>query len=512
MNGGVPGAARWLSFFMGFLSLSQEILWVRMAGFIYHGAPQAFGAILALYLLGIALGACWGKRYCAREGNLFRVAAVILLVAAVMDWLFPWLVVMAFGVQRGVGTAVLMLCVLVTALLKSMVFPIAHHLGSSASAANVGSSVSRVYFANIAGSTLGPLVTGFIVLQLCTLQQSLALMAGATLMVSAFCLHAGGGRLALPALAAATLVAAVTVAAIPDVWLGRLVAAMGTGGHAFKGAVENRYGIVHWLDGGADGDIVYGGNAYDGRINTDYMVDSNLISRVYLLAAVQPRPRRVLVLGMSGGSWTRVLANFPGVEHIDVLEINPGYVDVIRRYDAVRPILADPRIVLHVDDGRRWLKRHPDEQYDLLVMNTTFHFRAYVTMLLSDDFLRMARSHLRPGGVIAFNSTDAPDVYKTAAGVFRHVYKLRNFVVAGDTLALPDEEEAVRRVGALVDTGQPDVQARVREDYRRFERYDEAVFARRAGRRLSTITDQNMLTEFRYGDSLLDNLGWAPRH
>ena len=334
-------------------------------------------------------------------------------------------------------------------------------------------------------------------------------MAGATLVVSAFCLRAAGARLAVPALAASIGLATAVVVAVPDTLLGRLATATGPHGHAFQGALENRYGIVHWLDGGEAGDIVYGGNAYDGRINTDYMVDSNLISRVYLLAAVQPRPKRVLVLGMSGGSWTRVLAQFPGVEKIDVLEINPGYVDLIRRYDAVRPILSDPRIVLHVDDGRRWLKRHPAEQYDLLVMNTTFHFRAYVTLLLSDDFLRVARSHLRPGGVIAFNSTDAPDVYKTAAGVFRHVYKLHNFVVAGDTLALPDEDEAVRRLGALVDTAQPAVAAKVREDFRRFERYDEAMFARRAGRRLDTITDQNMLTEFRYGDSLLKNLGWA---
>ncbi|MBY0238051.1 MAG: methyltransferase [Burkholderiaceae bacterium] len=507
----MTAAARWLSFFMGFLSLSQEILWVRMASFIYHGAPQAFGAILALYLLGIALGAGWGKRYCERDSNLFRVAAVILLAAAITDGLFPWLVVAAFAEQRGLGTVMLMLCVLVTAALKSMVFPIAHHLGSSASTEKVGSSVSRVYFANIAGSTLGPLVTGFIVLQLLTLQQSLALMAGATLMVSAFCLQAAGGRLAVPALAASTLLAVAVVAALPDALLGRLVAAMGTRGYAYKGAVENRYGIVHMLEGGAPGDFIYGGNAYDGRINTDYMVDSNAISRVYLLAAVQPRPKRVLVLGMSAGPWTQVLAQFPGVEKVDVLEINPGYVDLIQRYDAVRPILTDPRIALHFDDGRRWLKRHPNQQYDLLVMNTTFHFRAYITMLLSDDFLRVARSHLRPGGVLAFNSTDAPDVYKTAAGVFRDVYKMRNFVVAGDTLAMPEPDEAVRRLGALVDTAQPAVAARVREDFQRFERYDEAVFSGRAGRRLHTITDQNMLTEFRYGDILLKNLGWTPK-
>jgi spermidine synthase len=503
-------AARWLSFLMGFLSLSQEILWVRMASFIYRGAPQAFGAILALYLLGIALGANRGKRYCTGERNLFQVAGVILLVAALTDGLFPWLATEALGASQGAATLVLMLCVLVTALLKSMVFPIAHHLGTTAQAGKVGSSVSRVYFANIAGSTLGPLVTGFIVLQYCTLQQSFALMAGATLVVAALCWHAGGGRWAVPALACSAVLAGAWVLAVPEALVARLALYADNRVHAFKVAVENRHGIIHLLDGEDEGqgDVVYGGNAYDGRINTDYMVDSNRISRVYLLAAVQPRPKRILVLGMSAGSWTRVLATFPGAERIDVLEINPGYVDIIRRYDAVRPILSDPRIVMHFDDGRRWLKRHPDEQYDLLVMNTTFHYRANVTMLLSQDFLRVARRHLLPGGVIAFNSTDSPDVYKTAASVFGKVYALRNFVVAGDTLALPPEEEAVRRVGALVDLDKPGVLAKVRHDYGLYRPYDEAAMARAAGRPLEVITDQNMLTEYKFGAPLLRNLGW----
>lgn len=503
------GPAHLLSFLMGFLSLSQEILWVRMASFIYAGAPQAFGIILALYLLGIALGAAWGKRYCARGHNLYFIAAGVLLFAAVMDVVMPWLVVHSLGGAMAKGTNMMMVCVLLTAALKSVVFPIAHHLGSSSSAGTVGSSVSRVYFANIAGSTLGPLVTGFVILHYCTLQQSLALMAGATLLTAAFCWHAGGGRLALPALGASAAVAAALVLAVPPVMLSMLVEARGEGIFPFKQAVENRYGIVHLMRDDREGDVVYGGNAYDGRINTDYMRDSNMISRVYMLAAVKPQPKRILVLGMSGGSWTRVLQSFPGAERIDVLEINPGYAGIVRQYDAVRPILHDPRIVMHFDDGRRWLKRHPQEKYDLLVMNTTYHYRAYITMLLSRDFLQVARSHLNPGGVLAFNSTSSPDAYKTAASVFGKVYALRNFVVAGDTLALPDEAEAVRRMGALVDVTQPQVLARVRDDLQRFIPYDEAAMAQQAGRPLEIITDQNMITEYKYGAPLLQRLGWA---
>lgn len=47
--------------------------------------------------------------------------------------------------------------------------------------------------------------------------------------------------------------------------------------------------------------------------------------------------------------------------------------EVFGQYPAVKPLLDDPRVHMHFDDGRRWLKRHPEETYDLLVMNSTFY-------------------------------------------------------------------------------------------------------------------------------------------
>lgn len=504
--------ARYLAFCMGFLSLSQEILWVRMASFIYRGAPQAFGVILALYLLGIALGAGMGKRYCVREGNLFRVCGAILLLAAVTDAIFPWLAAEAYREGRAAGTVVLLLCVFLTALLKSMIFPIAHHMGSPAESTKVGSSVSKVYFSNIAGATLGPLLTGFVLLQYLSLQQCLALMAGLTLVTAAWCWHMAGGRLAVASMGGGAVAALLMVGLLPGVLIGRLIDHTGNHEGSFKAALENRYGIIHLLnakDGG--GDYVFGGNAYDGRINIDFMADTNWISRVYMLAAVQPRPRRVLVLGMSAGPWTRVLTAFPGVEKVDVLEINPGYADITNRYPEVRAILSDPRVALHFDDGRRWLKRHPDDRYDLIVMNTTYHYRAYVSMLLSKEFLTVVRRHMQPGGVMAFNSTYSPDVYKTAAAVFPSVYKYGNFAVVGEAVTVPAMEEGQRRLAALrlpqgaalIDMGQPNVLLRVQHNLALFQAYNEAALASKAGRPIEVITDQNMLTEYKHGESVL---------
>ena len=54
-------AACFLSFCVGFLSLSQEILWVRLFGFTNESLPQAFAFVLTMYLLGIAFGAMIGR-------------------------------------------------------------------------------------------------------------------------------------------------------------------------------------------------------------------------------------------------------------------------------------------------------------------------------------------------------------------------------------------------------------------------------------------------------------------
>jgi spermidine synthase len=196
--------------------------------------------------------------------------------------------------------------------------------------------------------------------------------------------------------------------------------------------VQNKHGIVHTVRDEKLGDVVYGGNAYDGRISVDTAVDSNGLERVYILAAAHPTPRRVLVIGMSTGAWTRVVSGFPGVEQIDVVEINPGYLDLVKSYPEVSPLLADPRIRIHIDDGRRWLKRHPDARYDLIVQNTTFHWRANSTNLLSIEYFREVSAHMLPGAIFAANTTSSLDVYRTAEEAFAFAFRFRNFVYAGD--------------------------------------------------------------------------------
>jgi spermidine synthase len=490
-----------LSGAVGFLSLSQEILFVRTIGFAFQSTPTAFGFVLAFFLLGIALGANAGKRVCTGAVNLRRAGGLVLLGAGAVDLVIPYaLGGLAATTFDGLGMAVL---IVAAAALKSVLFPIAHQLGGVAKGPRMGASISRVYAANVAGSTLGPLLTGFVLLDVASTEHGFLLVGAGTLALGVACL--ADRRNAAAFAGGAGAVAAVALAfAFPARMLEQFMAPSAHGAPISR-VIENRSGIIHVVARESGGDEVFGGNVYDGRINTSLRINSNYINRAYLLAALHPRPARVLVIGMSSAAWTWVLTRIPDVRTIDVIEINPGYVELVRDHPEVASILDDPRVSIHIDDGRRWLSLHSEARYDLIVMNTTFHWRGYATNLLSSNFLEVARARLNPGGILAFNTTSSDDTVWTANHVFPFVRRYMNFVYASDGDFVTPASSRLARIYAMRDRGVPlldaadpvDAQAVAKMMAIRFEAPGD-VWAH-ASRPLEIITDDNMITEYRYG-------------
>lgn len=507
----------WLSFIVGYLSLSQEILWVRLMTFVQGGAPVAFALVLTCYLVGIALGAAVGKRLCDRSPNLYVPAAWTLLLAAVTDplppFLGPWIAYHG-GAVTLMHVLPPVLAIIATAAIKSVLFPIAHHLGSVNAGVRVGSSVSNVYFGNILGATLGPVVTGFVLLDAFRVDTNFQLIGALSLLTALACAwvsQEARARRRVFAGAAAALMLAAIVPRSDFVGGAAERFADGTSREPVYGAlshvIQNKHGVIHAVSlPGRDDDIVYGGNIYDGRVNVDARRNSNGIDRVYLLAALHERPRRVLVIGMSAGAWTQALLGFPGVERIDVIEINPGYMQLMRHYPAVVSVLTDPKVFIHVDDGRRWLKRHPDERFDLIVMNTSFHWRANSTNLLSREFMAELASHLQPGsGLMAFNTTQSLDAFLTAGQVFPEVHRYAGFAYAGLRPFGVAPALAQERLAAVRVQGKPIFDAADFEPGQAGARLAaaeleplQALLARHAAP-ARVITDANLMTEFRHG-------------
>lgn len=499
-----------LSFGMGLLSLSQEILWVRLLGFGQQGRPQAFALVLVAFLLGISAGAVVGRRICARSKRLLASAARVLCWAAALDVIALQLAAPLLGYTPA-RLAALLLLIGLTAGAKGVLFPIVHHLGSGAGRAGLGRSVSQVYLANVMGSALGPLITGFWLLDTLSVESAWVVVATGTALLALACVAAAPERRASGFAAPALLAALAAVLVVWPLQVITKVAEPGGDGDRIGQLIQNKHGILHTVVR-PRGDITYGGNAYDGLISVDMAQNANMLDRAYLMAALHPRPRRVLVIGLSSGAWARTILGFPGVEKLDVVEINPGYRTLISAHASVAPLLDDPRVHLHIDDGRRWLRAHRDEQYDLIFQNTTFHWRAYTSLLLSREYLQELQRHLAPGGIVAMNTTDSLDAYATALAVFGHVARYSNFAYMSDQpLQRHPEAEAALRACRI--DGRPSLDDRQFAPQRiGWQLLNTPLLDAREHLRMSpradppgVITDLNMLNEFRHGRAPLFN-------
>jgi spermidine synthase len=491
----------WLSFFVGFFSLSQEILWVRILGFSYGGLPQAFSLVLACYLLGVAFGAAFGKRLCANSKNLYAAAALMLVAAALFDSLLPKtadLLLRPYLDLLGSQAAL----IIISAGLKSTLFPIVHHLGSSALGPRPARSMSRIYFGNILGSALGPLVTGFVALDRLSVDDCFAISAVACIILSTACALKSASRSMLGITVAGALAASLIALPLPTINSSAL-GALAVGGTTHL--VANRNGVIHTVRA-TYGDVIYGGNMYDGIAAVDVDRNPNRLDRLYFLSLLHRNPQHVLVIGMSTGAWTRAIEGFTTVTSIDVVEINPAYLELTRSYPTLAPLLDDNRLRLHIDDGRRWLKRHPDSRFDLIVQNTTFHFRANASNLLSREYFSEVKRHLSPGGILTTNTTGSYDVLATADSVFEHTYRYANFLYASDTPLSPvlRRLQSVRRPdGARFSLESPAREGSVVDLLSNAKLDPAGPFIAGAPVVAEIITDDNMLTEYRHGMQFL---------
>jgi tRNA G46 methylase TrmB len=178
---------------------------------------------------------------------------------------------------------------------------------------------------------------------------------------------------------------------------------------------------------------VFGGGIYDGRFNTDLIHDTNGIFRAFAIAGMHAKPTNVLIIGLSSGSWAQVAANNPAIKDITIVEINPGYLPLIKKHKEVESLLQNPKVHIVIDDGRRWLVSHPDRKFDFILMNTTYNWRANATNLLSREFLQLIRPHLNSGGIAFYNTTDSEEVLATGSSVFPYSLRVANFLAVSDS-------------------------------------------------------------------------------
>lgn len=112
----------------------------------------------------------------------------------------------------------------------------------------------------------------------------------------------------------------------------------------------------------------------------------------------------VLIIGAGGGNDVSV-ALAKGAKRVDAVEIDPRLYDLGKSRHPERPY-SDPRVTIHIDDGRAFLER-TTKRYDLILLalpdsitlvsgQSSLRLESY---LFTKEALASARDRLKPGGV-----------------------------------------------------------------------------------------------------------------
>ncbi|HMX54927.1 MAG TPA: hypothetical protein PKE49_00280 [Leptospiraceae bacterium] len=516
-----------LSALTGSIALSYEILWARFYSFVSGAASNSFGILLASYLFGLGLGALVAGIICRNvEGHspeLNRKLGSFVLFANLFGYIIApaasWIVLFIPYLWT------LPLIVLSAGLLGAA-FPLISHITIPADA-RAGLRLSFVYLANIAGSSIGSLLTGFVLLDYFSFSTISVILVIAGILLATLISEyrdPDNTKATVPArgsdfrrygvLLAVLLVILLSKGKLFDGMYERLqwkkdMFAKGLD-YRFARLYESKSGVIAI---GPDGSV-HGGGMYDGFLDYRLKLGGWLL-RPYSLSLFHPHPRRVLIVGVSGGAWTAVVNGHPQVESITAVEINKHYRQVMEDEPKMRHLLTSPKLNLVFDDGRRWLNRNPEEHFDAVVMNTTYHFRTYVSNLLSREYMTLVSSHLSPGGVFLFNTTDSKEAMRTALEVFPHCMMILNATICSkeplefnakrwlsvlDSYRINGEQilsgEEGRKTRAWLETLTTEIDQKdalyEREGFRSQKRMLEDC----SGARI--VTDDNMATE--YGD------------
>ena len=420
----------------GLISLSYEIFFFRVISYATASSPSAFATSLGVFLIGLASGAREGAEACTDKdgGVLIDRIHRSMLLGSVFGWLYlPLISHLAAWLDKGI-LGVGLLGIYLVARQWGIVLPCLAQLGVPADG-QAGMHTGLLYLANIVGSASGSVLTGFLLMDHLSLVEVSQLLVvtglGCSLVLDIITTEHYADRFKRTGLIVLMgILAAVTLPSFTGLILETLQYKSGPKSRErFAQVVENRSGIITVDASGT----VYGNGAYDGHFNTDLTNDVNGIVRPYALNLFHSAPRDVLMIGLASGSWAQVLANNPEVSSLTIVEINPGYTGLVANNPEVVSLLSNPKVTVVSDDGRRWLRLNPERRFDAIVCNSTYHFRANATNLLSTDFLDILKSHLNPSGIVFYNTTDSSRVQRTGCASFAYGARFTNHIVLSES-------------------------------------------------------------------------------
>lgn len=472
------GVAFWFlcAFVSGLVTISMQVVWSRLLSMIIGSSTYAFTIVLALFLIGLALGA-WVVTLRSQVGvaALRRSILLVQLLTALALFLslrvtnlVPSLLVetgLRIGVDSWAGLLALQiaaaaLLVLVPAVLMGMIMPMVLTWAgsdpeeSSLPDASTPRRVGQSYALNTVGAIAGAVVTAFVLIPMTSTRFTVLCMASLSVVVAGIAYEPGrAGTDRGLARSLAIGASAILVVGMLFLWPRVNLNALSAGAYDsfVRVLARSRSGVPEdqRSDSPADHQLLMFAEgrtatvsvrkdwgitsvAINGRTNgsdADDMATQVMAGQLGLLVA--PRMENVLMIGFATGVSVGSVLQSPAGS-VECVEIEPAAVTSSRYFEHVnnRP-LNDPRLRVIVDDARTILRVNP-ARYDLIISEPSHPWVPGVANLFTQEFLTLGRERLRDDGIfvqwlqIYQLSTDSMrSVLATFASVYPHVALFR---------------------------------------------------------------------------------------
>jgi spermidine synthase len=436
-----PDRIVWLplivAFVSGLTSLGYQVTWTRLLTSGTGGLTYVFTVILALFLVGIALGAATYNAFRPWIKDPIRVLAISQVAVAILSVAGLILVISQprsldvvhplESVTALFGAAIL--TVLPVTFVMGLAFPTASALLPD-DRRHAGSESGLLLGSNTTGAIIGSLVIPFVFMP--------TIGSPAIVVVLALTNAALGIGLALwsrprrTVLAGTGLIAAILIVVLttrPGLVVQPNVARMADQGWTLYESREDEIASVQAGKGGRTAELWVAGTSM-----TLLTVDAKLMPILPLIARPESQRALVVAFGMGTAFRTALIAGL----RTDTVELVPSVPAMFRYYydDAAR-VFADPSGRVVIADGRNHLEL-VDEHFDIIVTDPPPPIQSSgVSVISSLEYYEAGRDHLTDGGVMmqwtpyGTAEADLKEHIRTFATVYPHVIAVRGFAGYG---------------------------------------------------------------------------------
>ena len=400
----------------GALGLSLEVLWTRLLIQGIGSTAYVFSIVLALFLIGIALGSYivrsrvdrWKDLYSALALSQSLAALFTLVGVPVLNSVMPPIVSGIMGLfGLNIEQAFFQTWALwaTGALLPATIalgasIPIAARLITD-SQHTVGRSMGRLYAINTYGGVVGSLCTGFLLLPVMgvywsiTIISALYVITAVVLVARSTASQSIGKRIALVPVALSLLVwlflpPRLVRDRITNYTTGKIIAYQ-----------EDYYGSILVTEEG-EGDkfkrLLVNGTSYSGT--GAYAVRYMRLQGHIPVFMSQAPVKNSLVICLGVGLTAGAITTHPDTQ-LTVVELSRAIVGLSDLFaDVNEKVHLNPDVTLVTDDGRNYMVRNPAKHFDVITLEPPPPVLAGMANLYSLDFYNLAKSRLTDEGVV----------------------------------------------------------------------------------------------------------------